>query len=45
MTTLSIIQDSLKQNNVSMALSVTEEKLKKLGTLQTMAIISPPTVS
>ncbi len=42
MTTLSIIQDYLKTDEVPLALSVTNEKLKQLGLKQTQEMIMQP---
>jgi hypothetical protein len=40
--TLSLVQDSLEKGNVDLALSITNEKLKKLGTQQTEVLIRSP---
>jgi len=40
--TLSLVQDSLVKGNVDLALSVTNEKIKKIGTQQTKVLISSP---
>ena len=42
MLTLSLVQDSLGKGDVDMALSITNEKLKKLGTQQTEVLINKP---
>jgi len=42
MLTLSLVQDSLAKGDVEMALSITNEKLKKLGTMQTEVLINKP---
>ena len=40
--TLSLVQDSLEKGDVEMALSLTNEKIKKIGTQQTEVLINKP---
>jgi len=40
--TLSLVQDSLNKGDVEMALSLTNEKIKKIGSQQTEVAISSP---
>ena len=40
--TLSLVQDSLAKGDVEMALSITNEKLKKIGTQQTEVLMNKP---
>ena len=40
--TLSLVQDSLEKGNVDLALSLTNEKLKKIGAQQTKVLINKP---
>jgi hypothetical protein len=42
MITLSLVQDSLAKGDVDMALSIANEKLKKLGMQQTEVLINSP---
>ena len=42
MLTLSLVQDSLAKGDVEMALSITNEKLKKIGTQQTEVLMNKP---
>ncbi len=42
MLTLSLVQDSLAKGDVDMALSIANEKLKKLGMQQTEVLINSP---
>jgi hypothetical protein len=40
--TLSLVQDSLEKGNIDLAKSITNEKLKKIGTQQTDVLINKP---
>ena len=40
--TLSLVQDSLNKGDVEMALSLTNEKIKKIGSQQTEVAINKP---
>ncbi len=40
--TLSLVQESLEKGNIDLAKSITNEKLKKIGTQQTDVLINKP---